>query len=95
MKLRQKYDKQTVKKMISELVVVKSTRGYRDQNTIMPGAVFMYHGKHYVLSGTSNQGRYFRSVGQEKTNFPTKECKIVRKNTLFIYIKLKMPKLNI
>ena len=32
--------------MISELVVVKSTRGYRDLNTIMPGAVFMYHGKH-------------------------------------------------
>ena len=52
MKLRQKYDKQTVKKIISGLVVVKSTRGYRDQNTIMPGAVFMYHGKHYVLSGT-------------------------------------------
>ena len=86
MKLRQKYDKQTVKKMISELVVVKSTRGYRDQNTIMPGAVFMYHGKHYVLSGTSNQGQYFRAVGQGKTNFPTKDCKIVRKNTGLVYL---------
>ena len=72
--------------MISELVVVKSTRGYRDQNTIMPGAVFMYHGKHYVLSGTSNQGQYFRAVGQGKTNFPTKDCKIVRKNTGLVYL---------
>ena len=85
-KLRQQYDKKTTKKMISKLVVIKSKKGYRKLDTLMPGAVFMYHGKHYVLSGTSNQGQYFRAVGQGKTNFPTKDCEIVRKNTGLVYL---------
>lgn len=85
-KLRQQYDKKTAKRIISELVVAKSKKCYRDLNTLMPGAVFVYRGKHYVLSGTSNEGRYYRAIGMGKTNFSTKDCKIVKKNVGLVYL---------
>ena len=72
--------------MISELVVSKSTRGYRNPNTLMPGTIFIYQEKHYVLSGTANEGRYYRAVGQGKKNFPSKDCKVVRQNTGLVYL---------
>ena len=85
-KLRQKYDRITTKKIISRLIVAKSTRGYRNPNTLMPGAVFIYQGKHYVLSGTANEGRYYRAVGQGKKNFSSKDCKVVKQNTGLVYL---------
>ena len=86
MKLRQQYDKKTAKKIISELVVEKGHSKYRNPNTIMPGAVFIYKGKHYVLAGTCCQGKYFLAVGYGRQNFNVQKCKIVQKNKGLVYL---------
>ena len=85
-KLRETYDEKTVDKMISQLVVEKGRNRYRSKNLIMPGAIFIYENKRYVLSGTCNYGNYFMAVGYDKKTFPTKKCKVVAQNTGFVYL---------
>ena len=67
-------------------VVSYHTRGYCNPQTLMPGAVFIYQGKHYVLLGTANEGRYYRAVGQGKKNFPSKDCNVVKQNIGLVYL---------
>lgn len=85
-KLREEYDKQTSKQIVSRLVVEKGLNRYRDTNLIMPGAVFIYEGKHYVLSGNSHYGQYYMAIGCGAKTFPAKKCKIVQKNKGLVYL---------
>lgn len=52
----------------------------------MPGAVFIYEGKHYVLSGNSHYGQYYMAIGCGAKTFPAKKCKIVQKNKGLVYL---------
>ena len=60
----------------SKLNVTKSVRRYNTKNRHMPGSVFIYKGKYYVMSGQITGGRYLRAVGDEKTNYPAKDCRV-------------------
>lgn len=70
----------------SVLTVEKSTRRYNTKNRIIPGAVFTFHGKEYVLSGQLSNGQYLRAVGDTKTNFPARNCVIVRHNEGLVFL---------
>ena len=70
----------------SQFKVLKSKRSYRNPDTILPGAIFLHQGKRYVLSGTANQGRYYRAVGEGTKNFKVKDCKLVKYNQGFVYL---------
>lgn len=71
--------------LLGKLTVTKSTRRYNNLDRIMPGAVFMHRGKRYVLSGQLSGGLYFRAVGDTKTNFPARDCRIISANSGLVY----------
>lgn len=65
--------------------VSKSTRYYNSEGRCMPGTVFYYKGRRYVLSGQHSYGAYFRAVGCGKKNFPARDCRLVGSGGL-VYI---------
>ena len=72
--------------MLSRLTVKKSKRHYNDPIRILPGAVFIYNGKCHVLSGRLSNGKYFRAVGDSKTNYPVGKCMIVKQNEGLVFV---------
>ena len=73
--------------MRSRLTVTKSTRSYNTPGRLMPGTVFIFKGKRYVMSGQLTGGKYLRAVGEalQTRNFPVKKCDIVAENTGLVY----------
>lgn len=73
-------------RMRSQLTVKKSERRYNDKDRVLPGAVFLYQGERHVLSGQLSNGKYFRAVGDKKTNYPAKDCMVIRRNEGLVFI---------
>lgn len=73
-------------KLRSQLRVEKSCRHYNDMDRFLPGAVFLYEGKRYVLSGRITNGKYLRACGQGMKNFPAAECTFIRHNAGLVFI---------
>lgn len=71
---------------ISKLTVQKSQRRYNAKDRIMPGALFVYEGDIYVLTGQITNGQYYRAYGQGNKNFPASKCKIVQHNRGLVYV---------
>lgn len=72
--------------MRSRLTVKKSTRYYNTKGRTMPGAVFLFQGKRYVLSGQHSRGQYFRAVGCGTKEFPARQCVVVRQNEGLVFL---------
>ena len=66
-------------KLQSKMQVIKSTRYYRYKNALQLGTIFMYNGKTFVMSGSLSNGAYLRIWGDTKTNYPTRDCIIIKK----------------
>ena len=81
-----KIGKEKTKKLQSKMQVIKSTRYYRDKNALQPGTIFMYKGKTFVLSGSLSNGAYLRVWGDTKTNYPRKDCIIIKRNTGLVFL---------
>ena len=71
---------------ISRLTVRKSLRYYNTQDRLMPGAVFMRDGKFRVMSGQLSGGAYLRALGDASTNHPTREARVVARNTGIVMV---------
>ena len=82
---QQLYGRKKAKGIQANLLVEKSTKLYRNSDTVLPGALFVYKGKAYILTGTSNKGRYYRALGYGTKNFKAKECQIVKQNTGLVF----------
>lgn len=80
------YGLKEAEKMRSQLKVNKSTRYYNTKGRIIPGAIFLYNNKRYVLSGQLANGKYFRAVGCGNRNFPSKDCTILQRNSGLVYL---------
>ena len=78
-------EEKKAKEIQANLLVEKSTKLYRNSDTVLPGALFVYKGKSYILTGTSNKGRYYRALGYGTKNFKAKECQIVKQNTGLVF----------
>ena len=72
--------------MRSRLKVKISQRLYNDLERMLPGAVFLYKGEHHVMSDTLTEGEYLRAVGDDKTNYLVKECRIVKRNQRLVFL---------
>ena len=72
--------------MRSRLTVIKSTRYYNTPGRMMPGTVFLYEGKRYVMTGQITNGKYYRAYDQEKRNFPAVKVRILTKNTGLVFV---------
>ena len=82
----QAFGESHAKQMKSQLTVAKSQRRYNEPHRLMPGAVFYYKGARHVLSGSLTNGKYFRAVGDPKTNYPARDCIIRKHNEGFVFI---------
>ena len=69
----------------SQLEVTKSYRRYNDPDRLMPGAVFLFRGKRYVLQGRITNGAYFKAVGEPKMNIPARDCRILKQNEDLVF----------
>lgn len=72
--------------MRSRLSVKKSTRYYNTKGRVMPGAVFQYCGKRYVMTGQSSKGRLYRAYGRGDQDFPSKKARIIQQNGGLVYV---------
>lgn len=72
--------------MRSKLTVTKSTRYYNTPGRIMPGNVFRYEGKRYVMTGQLTNGKYLRAYGTDKKNFSVAKIQILQKNTGLVFV---------
>ena len=70
----------------SVLTVRKSTRNYNNRKRYMPGTVFKYKGKRYVLAGQRSNGQYFIPVGYPEVNIPASKAQVIKSNTGLVYI---------
>lgn len=75
-------EKQMKELPIGSIRVVPSCRRYNDTKRLLPGTVFMYEGKRYVLSGQITNGKYLRAFGEGDKNFPADKCRIVGRGGL-------------
>ena len=87
------YEKQIVevgpKKALELLKLIKvtpSTRYKNNMDRFLPGTVFLYKNKRYVLSANHCGGQYFNAVGCGRTDYPAKKCKVVSTNQGLVYI---------
>lgn len=63
--------------MRSRLAAKKSQRSYNNLDRVLPGAVFAFEGKRYVMTGQLSQGLYYRAYGEGSKNFPASRCRIL------------------
>ena len=82
----QLHEQNEANQMRSRLTVKKSQRRYNNPERMLPGAVFLYKGERHVMSGTLTGGEYLRAVGDSKTNYPVKECLIIKRNQGLVFI---------
>lgn len=85
-KMVQQYDEKEAQRRRSVLQVKKSTRYYNTPGRVAPGAVFYCNGKRHVLNGQITNGKYFKAVGDAKTNHPAKKCRIVSQNEGLVFL---------
>ena len=72
--------------LVAKLTVKRSTRHYNKGGRMLPGAVFLFDGKRYVMSGQSSGGTQLRAVGQEKRNFAASKCQVLQKNKGLVWL---------
>ena len=70
----------------SELRVVKSARSYNSKDRVLPGAVFRFGNKCYVMTGQITNGGYFRAYNCGKQNFRADKCSVVSTGNSLVYV---------
>ena len=71
---------QEAERLRSSLSVKKSTRYYNTKNRVMPGTVFIYKGKRYILISQISKGKYYQAYGMGDINFPVAKVQILLRN---------------
>ena len=80
------YGKTEAEKLRSKLSVKASKRSYNTPGRIMPGCVFYYEGKRYVMTGQNSYGRYLRMYGCGTKSFPVSKCQMLKQNTGLVFV---------
>ena len=73
-------------RMCFRLQVAKSTRHYNTEDRVLPGAIFEYQGKRHVLCSQLTGGSYYRVVVGGTKNCPSKQCRILQRNTGLVFL---------
>ena len=73
---KEKGEKEAMR-LLSKLEVSKSQRRYNNLERHLPGSVFLYKGKRYVMQGQRTNGNYLIPVGHADWNLPRKQCTFV------------------
>lgn len=81
----QEYGEEGARRLLSSLSVKKSRRSYSNPKRLMPGTIFEYEGKKYVLIAQQCNGTRFKGIGMTKPVAASK-CKVLRHNTGLVYL---------
>jgi len=73
-------------RMRSRLSVKKSARHYNTKGRVMPGTVFQYHSKRYVMTRQISRGLYYYAYGCGDQNFSSRKVKIIQQNGGLVYV---------
>lgn len=74
------------KDKLARLTVKPSTRYYNTPDRLMPGALIECNGKIFVMSGQLTGGKYYRAHGDDKTNYPAKDCRVLMHNSGLVFV---------
>lgn len=85
-KMVKQYGSKKAKQLMARLTVQKSIRHYNAKDRIMPGTVFRYAGRRYVMTGQLTGGKYYRAYGMGDKNFPSRKITICQQNTGLVYV---------
>ena len=77
---------QEAEHMRSRLSVKKSARHCNTKRRVMPGTVFQYCGKRYVMTGQISGGRHYRAYGCGEQNFLSRKVRIIQQNEGLVYV---------
>lgn len=77
---RKRMDQKEAQKMRSRLKVKKSSRSYNDPDRTLPGAVFQFEGKTYIMKLQITNGQYYKALHGNTKNIPAARAKILCKN---------------
>lgn len=80
------YGEAKAKRLRNQLSITGSYRRYQNPKRVMPGAVFLYKGIRHVLNSSITNEQYFRTVGDPKTNYPARDCVILKQNEGLVFI---------
>lgn len=83
---KRQYRRKETRRLQLQMTVIKSTRSYNDPKRTLPGAIFLYEGKRYVMSGQLSGGAYLRAEGFGTKNFPVSKTKIQCQNRGLVYV---------
>lgn len=72
-------------RMLSSLTAKKSNRSYKDPSRKLPGTIFRFEGKAYILTGQITGGAYYRAYGCGDKNFPARQCTVLDYNHGLVY----------
>ena len=73
-------------KLVSYLTVKASKRPYNNMDRVLPGAVFMYEGKRYVLTSQQRCGTCWHAAGLPKNGVSASKCQVIAHNTGLVFI---------
>jgi hypothetical protein len=71
--------------LVSKLTVKKSTRSYSNTKRALPGAIYEYKNKRYILKGQKDNGTKWCGYG-EKEYIPSKDCTVIKKNSGLVFV---------
>lgn len=84
--MEKQYGRQMARQMQSQLRVTKSTRRYNNTDRLLPGTVFLYEGRQYVMTGQLSGGAYLRAYGEGNRNFPAARVSVLSMNAGLVYV---------
>lgn len=76
--------KRKANQLRSTLIVTKGKRNYNTMGRPLPGSIFIYQGKRYVLK--ANHGEYVQAIQTGKKDIPRQNVKFVAQNNGLVYI---------
>jgi len=67
------------REVCSSLRVMPSKRYYNNvRRKVLPGCIFLFGGKRYILSGQHSHGALYRAVGEGTREFPANQCRVIQ-----------------
>ena len=84
--MEKQHGRQAARQTQYRLTAAKSARRYNSPNRMLPGMVFLYEGKRYVISGQLSRGAYLRACRAGNQNFPDSRASVLSRNAGLVYV---------
>lgn len=84
-----KRGKDAADRMRSTLSVTPSKRRYNSIGRHLPGSVFKFKNKTYIMTGQLSNGAYLRALGERKRNIPARDCEFKAIHNILVVERIR------